>query len=173
MLDHANAGVAMTAGLEESLVDYRATQARIAQGRVDSIKRQRALILRYESDSGFDVRIREAAGKTAESKLFSELRSLSDSRADDASKLDSALSALDASMAKLVSPLPDNTAQLKETQKTMAEMGAELSARKRVAEALAFAKTVKTTVEDNKKKADTPASGPAPMQADPTPNPNT
>src|SRR5438046_2056305 len=81
MLDQANNGAALSVSLQSQLVALRSAQANVAQSRVDSIRRQNAMIAEYEADSAFDDRIQAAVGKTAEAPLAATLRALADSRA--------------------------------------------------------------------------------------------
>ncbi|MBW8370827.1 MAG: hypothetical protein K0M66_07620 [Thiobacillus sp.] len=154
VLDQANNGVSMTLYLQEHLTDFHRVQASIAQGRVDSIRRQQALIAAYDSDSVFDARVLQAAGKTDELKLYNQLKELSDSRAKNARELQATLATIDVQMDKLVTPLRGHTEKLKETQTALAAFGTQHTTRGRVDLGVGFAKTLKKTLDDNKSKAD-------------------
>lgn len=166
-LDQANNGVALTMALQSELANLRAVQARIAEQRMESIRRQRELLLTYQSDAAFGERVSTAAGKTAQAKLAADLRALADSRADDERKLQAKKAELDAQMAKLLSPVPDRTAQVQATQSALAALGDELPFSQRLKIAASFAADIKESIKANEKKADeaagaTPA---APAQA--------
>jgi hypothetical protein len=167
-LDQANNAAMLTASLNAELVNFRKTQAAIAQARLDSVKRQRATMARYDTDARFEERVNSAAGATKGARLIGELRDLSDSRIKDEKDLRAALSELEVSFSKLLDPLPDESADVQATQKALAVMGEELSPTDRLKMAAAFASDVQKSVKANRDKIvaaqQQAASQPAPTQ---------
>jgi hypothetical protein len=175
MLDQANNGAALSVSLQSQLVALRSAQANVAQSRLDSIRRQNAMIAEYEADSAFDDRIQAAAGKTTESPLAATLRALADSRAKDDADLKATLAALDASMAGLLDPVPAPDAKLAATQKAMAALGEEFQPEQRIKTIATFAVDLKKTIDSNNEKSKAAAANapgaPVPAKPDAKPSP--
>ena len=160
-LDQANNGAALMASLQGELLKLRKTQANVARLRMESIRGQRALIATYEMDATFGERVQAAAGRTAEAQLASTLRSLADSKAQDERDMQANMTALDASMSKLLSPVPDQAPKFAAAQQTMAALGQELSFEQRLKLVADFASELNKTIEKNKEQIDA-ASAAAP-----------
>lgn len=152
LLDQANNGAALAMSLQAELQNFRTKQAEIAQARVASIRRQTERMATYEVESAFDERVMRIAGKTKALQLYSNLKELADSRASDEKALNKRLAEIDEELGKLLTPLPDNTAQLKEVQKSLAILGQELSSDERMEIAASFAKIIKKAIDENKEK---------------------
>ena len=168
-LDQANNGAALSMSLQAELANLRTTQATIAKIRLDSIRQQTAMMAEYEADSAFDDRVLAAIGKTSESQLARELRTLADSRAKDDSDLKAAMAALDTNLAGLLDPVPSQSAGLAATQGAMAALGEEFDPKQRVKIIAAFAVDLKKAIDNNKVKSDATAAGApsSPVQAKP------
>lgn len=151
LLNQANHGAALSISLQTEMANFRAAQSAIAQQRLNSVRRQLASMSTYQSESDFDERVKKAAG-TATTQLYTELRTLADSRIEDEKVMAQQSQRVDADIAKLLSPLPDITQALGNTQKALAVIGEELSARDRMDSAADFAKQIKAGIEDNKAK---------------------
>jgi methyl-accepting chemotaxis protein len=151
-LDEANNGAALTVSLAGEIKNFRSAQARVAQARVDSVRRQRVLLANYEAEGNFDERVLKAADKGDALRLYTALKELSDSRALDAKQLQDKLAAMDVAFAKLLEPLPEATKDLTATQKALAVLGEELSAHERIATTAAFVKEIRKSVEENREK---------------------
>lgn len=166
LLDQANHGAALSISLQTEMANFRATQAAIAQQRLNSVRRQLASMSTYQSESDFDERVKKAAS-TATTQLYTELRTLADSRIEDEKVMTEQSQQVDADLAKLLSPLPDTTQALGNTQKALAVIGEELSARDRMDSAADFAKQIKAGIEDNKAKIEAAkaATTTAPVQS--------
>lgn len=167
-LDQANNGAALTMSFQAELQKFRSVQLDVARARVESIRRQEVTLATYELDSAFDERILRLAGKADALLLYSTLKDLSDSRIKDEQALKARISELDESFSKLLAPLPDSTEKLTSTQKTLAILGEELSAKDRIELASTFAQAIKKTIDDNQKKIDAAAAATpvAPAQPD-------
>jgi hypothetical protein len=152
-LDQANNGAALTAALQAELREFRRVQANVAKGRIESIRRQTTLLATYDADAAFEARVQKAAGRDDQLKLYNTLRDLADSRAKDESDLQAKLAQFDSIYAKLLSPLPDPDNMLNTAQETLGVLGEQLSFQERAKMAADFAKTVKSTIDENKKKA--------------------
>jgi hypothetical protein len=160
-LDQANNGAALTMALQAEVQKFRRTQVAILEARLEGVRSLQAAIARYEVDSGFDARVLEAAGKKDVATLQKTLIELSDSRIKDDVALEAQLADLGAAYDKLITPLPDATKQLAATQKALATMGDQLSAKERFQILATFAKDLQQSIETNKKKIDE-AGGSAP-----------
>jgi len=164
-IDQANNGAALTLSLQTELTRMRTLQGAIAKARLDSVRRQRAMMAEYAADSAFDERIRKVVGDNAQEKLVNDLLMLSDSRATDEDELGKALAALDADMAAVLAPVPDQNGRLAATQKAMAELGTQLPLEQRARILAGFASELKEEIDKHRKAADTTA--PAPVQSGP------
>jgi hypothetical protein len=173
-LDQANNGAALTVSLQSQLSALRSTQALIARGRIDSIRSQRELMAKYQADSAFDERVRAAAGSNAEATLASELRTLADSRAKDQQDLAEQIAAINANLATVLQPVPEQDARLGATQKAMAMLGEQMPLKQRAEVIAAFAHDLKKEIDNNKEKSKAAKSVPdqAPVQSAPPGKPD-
>jgi hypothetical protein len=115
-----------------------------------------------------------AASKSEALQLYTALKELSDSRAQDAKQLQDKISSMDTAFEKLLDPLPEATKDLTATQKALAVLGEELSTRERIATTAAFVKEIRKTVEENREKireAEKTAAGASDQPASPTDQP--
>ena len=151
-LDQANNGAALTASLESELREFRRVQAEIAKARIESMRRQNTRLATYEVDAAFEGRVQEVAGKTGQSQLYAKLKELADSRVKDEKDIQAKLAKADESFAKLLSPLPESSGKLTATQQALMTLGEQLSYKERIELTASFVKTIKKSVEDNKKK---------------------
>jgi hypothetical protein len=151
-LDQANNGAALTVSLAGEIRNFHRAQARISQARLDSVRRLRVLLANYEAEGNFDERVLRAADKADALKLYTALKELSDSRAQDESQLQAKIASIDAEFAKLFESLPDATNDLSATQKALAVLGEELATRDHIATTAAFAKAIRKTIEENREK---------------------
>ena len=151
-LDQANNGAALTVSLAGEIKDFHGVQAKISQARLDSVRRLRVRLANYEAEANFDERVLRAADKSDALKLYTALKELSDSRAQDESQLQGKIASMDEAFARLLDPLPDATKGLAATQKALAALGEEISTRERIAITTAFVKEIRKTVEENREK---------------------
>lgn len=152
MLDQANHGAALSMSLQTEMANFRATQAVVAQQRLDSVRRQLASMASYQTESEFDEQVKKAAGTATTNQLYTDLRTLADSRISDEKQLEQQLQQIDADLAKMLSPLPDTAQALGTTQKALAVMGDELPVKDRIDTVARFAKGIKDSIEANKEK---------------------
>jgi cysteinyl-tRNA synthetase len=168
-LDEANNTAALAASLDAELGEFRRVQAVIAQGRLDSIRTQRAMLAQYEADAAFDEQLIKAAGKTAVIQLYTTLKELSDSRSKGEADAKAKLAELDVMLAKLLTPLPETGKGIKNAQQALAALGTELSRQEQMKMSLELIREVRKTIDENKKKIDeaeastpTPSAQPGP-----------
>jgi len=107
----------------------------------------------YNNELAFDAHVLRMAGDAQALDLYDKLKSLSDSRAADDLALQTRIADLDESLAKLLDPLPDVSTDLTATQQALATRGDELSVKDRNSNVVSFARQVKETVDENKRKA--------------------
>ena len=167
LLDQANNGATLAMSLQAEMANFRSTQANISQHRLDAIRRQLASMATYQVESDFDDRLKKLAGAASTMQLYTDLRGLADSRGADEKLLAKQLADIDADLAKVLAPLPDTAQALAATQKAMAVLGEELSPKDRIAAVSSFAKVIKASIDDNKKKIDAAKQGTpaAPVQS--------
>ncbi len=165
-LDQANNGAALTQSLQSELQKFRVVQTTVAKARVESVRRQQAVLATYESESAFDERVLRLAGKNQALGLYTSLKELADSRIRDEQALKARLAELDDNFAKLLAPLPEAGPKLNTTQEALALLGQQLSVQQRLSLAAGFASEIKKAVDDNKKKIDAAVAtaAPAPVQ---------
>ena len=167
-IDQANNGAALTLSLQAELARMRAVQARLAALRVERVRRQQALMAEFEAASAFDERVRIVIGDTAEQKLLDDLRMLSDSRAQDEQELATTLATLDANMARVLLPVPDQNGRLAATQAAMASLGAQLSLEQRARIIAGFASDLKKAIDKHQQAVEAATSArPVPLQDGP------
>lgn len=157
-LDQANNGAALTMSLQSELQKFREVQAIIAKARLDSVRRQQVLLATYEAESAFDERVLRLANKSDALAMHATLKDLADSRMRDEQALLARLSEMDEAFAKMLSPLPEATPKLKAMQEAMAALGQQLSVQQRLEIASSFAREIKKTIDENKKKIDAAAA---------------
>jgi hypothetical protein len=154
LLDQANNGAMLTMSLQAEMDRFRSVRSEIAQHRLDSIRRQLTSLSTYQIESDFDERVKKAAGTATTTQLYTDLRTLADSRVADEKLLAQQMEQVDTELGKVLAPLPDTVNALQATQKTLAVMGEELSMTDRLSTVASFSKDIKAGIEDNKKKID-------------------
>ena len=166
LLDQANHGATLAMSLQTEMTNFRAVQADVAQHRLDSVRRQLASLASYQIESDFDERLNKLAGTATTTQLYTDLRSLADSRGADEQLLAQQLAQIDADLAAMWLPLPDTAQGLATTQKALAVLGDELSVSDRVKVTSSFARQIKAGIEDNRKKIEAAQANtsPAPVQ---------
>lgn len=149
-VDQANQTALLIANFQAEVQEFKRVQALLAAQRIDSIKSMQTKLETYRSDDKFDERAAKLAGQDSRSKLFTDLQTLSDSRAKDAQDLSKALADLDTQFATLVSTLPDISPALSSARKSLAILGDNLSTADRIKVTASFAKAVKEAVDKNR-----------------------
>lgn len=152
-LDQANNGAALTATLQQELGMFRAAQARVAEERIRSLRSLQSMMADYEVASAFDQRVMEAAGNNEAASTMATLRRLADSMAKDEKDLLAKQAAVNESLSKLLSPVPQQAAQLKATQDALALLGHAQSDEEKLQALSVFAKGLKEEIEKAKKAA--------------------
>ena len=166
-LDQANNGAALTAAVQQELREFRAAQARVAEERIRNLRSLQTMMASYEVASAFDQRVMEAAGNNDAASAMATLRRLADSVAKDEKDLQAKQAAIDESLAKLISPVPQQAAQLKATQVALAVLGQQQSTEEKLRAVSEFAKGLKEQIDKAKKAAQdsagkAPSTSPAP-----------
>lgn len=152
LLDQANHGAALAMSLQVEMDNFRFTQSEISAQRLDSIRRQLTSLASHRVESDFDARVGRLAGTAGSEQLYIDLRTLADSRGADQRLLSQQLADLDAELAKVLAPLPDTAQALGTTQKALAVLGEELPMKDRLAAVGGFARMIRATIDDNRKK---------------------
>ncbi|MCF8178475.1 MAG: hypothetical protein K9J74_08200 [Sulfuritalea sp.] len=153
-LDHANNGVALTAGLQRELASYDQQQKTI-----DTLRRQVVIdetlqAKRYLRDNEFDDATASLTDDTAKFAIYTKMRQAAELRAkllaDKAADEKEVQSAMDSLMKPAAPPLPKIAA----TQKQLAELGDELPFADRLKLVTKFIKEVQAEVKSNKEAAE-------------------
>ena len=151
-LNQANTTALLVQNFQAEVQTFKSVQATIAANRIASMESMQKLTATVASLATFDDRVAKVAGQGARLKLFTDLKTLGDSRANDAQDLDKALADIDAGFAAMVSPLPDISPALDTARKALATLGDNLSLTDRINATAAFAKDVKDAVDQNRKQ---------------------
>jgi hypothetical protein len=154
VLEQANHTAGLAAQLEIELKEFNRVQDVAAQARLRSIARQEANIQLVAGQGRIAEAARTANGDTGVAKLQSRLLAVTAVTADVDVEAAATAKRLDAELGTLLKPLPSSTEKLVAAQKAVARMSVQLSNSERVAEAKAFVKTVRESVEANKKKVE-------------------
>lgn len=170
-LDQANNGAALTSTLQQELSLFRSAQARVAEERIASLRSMQSMMAEYEVASAFDQRVMEAAGNNEAASTMTTLRRLADSMAKDEKDLLAKQAAVNESLAKLLSPVPQQSAQLKGTQDALAVLGHDQSNEEKLKALSTFAKGLKEQIEKAKKAAKEAATA-KPSTSAPSGKPN-
>lgn len=159
-LDHANNGVALTTGLQRELLAHEKRQAAFDEVRRKVIVTETISAHQYLQDNTLNDRLLQLSGQTEELEAYKQIRDLADLRAkvikDKTADGKAVQDALDA----LMKPLPDVHGGVGGTQKTLADLGTELSNAERLKLVTTFLQEVRTEIEKNRQAADskTPTS---------------
>jgi hypothetical protein len=151
-LDHANNGAALIGSLNTEVHNFRRVQSGIVQLRLESVRRQRARLATYEAAGGFDDRVLRAAGRDDLVRLYSSLKELSDSRAQDEVRLEATISDMDRLLGEILKPLPEQGKSLTQALESLAALGEERPFEARMKEASEFAKRIQESIEKNRGK---------------------
>lgn len=173
-LDQANATAGLATRFDGELAAYRKAAARVAQARLDAIRRQEALIAQLAETDAWNLRTARLAGLSDAEERRRLLITLAESREADEAATRQRLADLDAQLASLVAPLPSSAAKLAALKQALADMGTELPASERLQLALDAVTTVRDEVKKNRDAAQAAigAASKAPVPASPpTPSP--
>lgn len=152
-LDQANNGVALTAGLQRELNTYDAKQATIDKLRRQVVIDETLQARRYLRENELDDANASLSGDKEKFSTYALLRQSAELRAkqlsDNASDEKEVQNAMDALMKTEAPPLPKIAA----TQKTLADLGEELSVADRLKLLTKFIKEVQAEVKINNEAA--------------------
>lgn len=173
-LDQANATAGLVTRFDGELAAYRKAAARVAQARLEAIRRQEALIAQLSEVDAWNLRTARLAGLSDAEERRRLLVDLAESREADETATRQRLAELDAQLASLVAPLPSSAAKLAALKRALADLGTELPADERLKLALDAVSTVRDEVQKNRDAAQAAlgAASKAPVPASPsTPSP--
>lgn len=153
-LDQARHGVSLIGQLELSLAEFRRVEQNAEEARRQSLAEQVQALEEVKSPAARDARARVSAGDTATVALLGRLIGDADGLAADTAAAQAARQTNETVLATLITPLPSTLASTTAAQKKLAEMGSELPNSTRAKEFLDWAKTIRATVDANKKKID-------------------
>ncbi|CAH1081237.1 hypothetical protein [Candidatus Nitrotoga sp. 1052] len=151
-LDQANNGTHLMTAMQGEISKFRAEEAIIGKVRVNNVREAQKKIATMDSITADDDRIYAAAGKKAISEHFEQIISLVDARAKDEQALNDRIASINKTFDNFLIPLPDGTKDLAGAQNALAILGNELSSEDRLKIFANFAKDVKKSVDENKKK---------------------
>ncbi|MEJ8836809.1 hypothetical protein [Ramlibacter sp. AN1133] len=154
VLEQARHTAGLAGQLELELKEFNRVQAVAADARLRSIARQEANIQLVAGQGRIAQAARAANGDTGVAKLQSRLVAVTTVTAEVDMDTAGAARRLDTELEALLVPLPSSSDKLLAAQKAVAQMGVELSPGERLAETRAFVKTIRESVEANRKKID-------------------
>jgi hypothetical protein len=149
-LDQGNATGALGARFDAELEAYRKAAARVAQARLDSIRRQEALMVQMAESDAWDLRTARLAGLGDAEDQRRALVELAASRESDEVASRERLAEIELQLKAVVTPLPSTSSKLAELKKALAAMGTELPADERLKLALDAVQTVLDEVAKNR-----------------------
>lgn len=153
-LDHANNGVALTAGLQRELVTYDEQQKTIDKLRRQVVIEETLQAKRYLRDNEFDDANASLIGDRGKFAAYTQMRQAGELRAklvaDKAADEKEVQNAMDSLMKPATPPLPKIAA----TQKTLADLGEDLPFADRLKLVTKFIREVQAEVKSNKEAAE-------------------
>jgi hypothetical protein len=153
-LEHANNGVAITAGLQRELATYDQQQKTIDKLRRQAVIDETLQAKRYLRDNEFDDAKASLTDDTGKFAVYAKMRQAAELRAklvaDKAADEKEVQNAMDSLMKPAAPPLPKIAA----TQKTLADLGEELPFAERLKLVTQFIKEVQAEVKSNKEAAE-------------------
>lgn len=149
-LDQGNATAALVARFDTELEAYRKAAARVAEARLDSIRRQERLMVEMAESDAWDLRTARLAGLGDAEDQRRSLVELAATRESDEAASRQRLAELELQLKAVVTPLPSTGAKLAELKKALAVMGTELPPEERMKLALDAVQTVLDEVARNR-----------------------
>ena len=156
--ESADFAVGMVTQLETQLRQFRLEQEFSAEQRLRALRAHEATLLKVMAAQNKEARIRQTIGITGHQAVAQRLQELAEVEQASETELQAALKDLDAQVQALLKSLPDTAKTSADTAKALGEMGAELPLSVRAVEFRAAVEAVRQTVDDLKKKAESPPS---------------
>ncbi|MEJ8839331.1 hypothetical protein [Ramlibacter sp. AN1133] len=170
-LDQANNGVGLTQNLQDELALY-ARNAKLSAGRrLSSVATQDAATVRMVRDNDYETYLSTKAGKDPQIAAQDRIRDASDTYLRLLIEEQKARAEIAARLPGLVQDLPSPAEKLNAVQKTLADLGTELSASERLAVVTKFLKDAKDIASKNRQQAEGSAAPPAAAASAPAANP--
>lgn len=151
-LDQANNGTYLITAMQGEISKFRLEEAAIGKLRLDALRQAQLKLARMDNVTADDDRLYAAAGRKSIPEHFTKIIGLVDARASDEKGLNEKIVTINKAFDNLLTPLPDGTKELGDAQKTMAILGNELSSEDRLRIFRDFAKDIKNSIDENKKK---------------------
>lgn len=153
-LDHANNGVALTAGLQRELVTYDEQQKTIDKLRRQVVIDETLQAKRYLRENEFDDANALLIGESGKFAAYTQMRQAAELRAklvaEKAADEKEVQNAMDSLMKPAAPPIP----KIAVAQKTLADLGEEMSFADRLKLVSKFIKEVQAEVKSNKEAAE-------------------
>lgn len=150
--ESANFGVGVIGEMEVALADFQNSETEAYKARQASLRDQHRLARKAIASVANSSRMRESAGDSHAQLVTRKLIDNSDAMAADQAVLIAGDKLGDETLAALVTPLPSTRHATGESQKALALLGANLSAKAQYDTARSFIVVVKDTVSGNKAK---------------------
>jgi hypothetical protein len=167
-LDQANHGVKLAENLRAELVRYQRNVEIAGKRRIKVIEEDEAYIGLVSANGALTDFLRTQSGMSSELAGETLLRNTADERGKFVDEQEKARQELAAQLAQLLKDLPSPAEKLGAVQKTMAELGSELSASERIKIVSTFLNEVKAIADKNAKQASAEAaSNPQPPATQP------
>ena len=150
--ESATFGVGAIGQMESALGDFRSSEAESYKARQASLTDQHRLAKKALASLANSSRMRESAGDYQSQAITQKLIGNAEAMGGDEAALISANKLDDATIAALATPLPSTRKATEAAQKSLAALGADLTAQAKYDNLKLFTSAIKTTVDSNKKK---------------------
>ena len=150
--ESATFGVGVIGEMESALSDFRAMETASYQARQISLRDQHTLAREAMAALKATTLSRESAGDAQAQLTTQRLLANADARAASEATLAEQASTQNKTLDALFTPLPSTQKATREAQKSLALLAADLSVQDQFSSIRTYARTVKTAVDENKKK---------------------
>lgn len=150
--ESANFGVSAMGQMESALGDFRSSETESYKARQASLIEQQRQAKNVRASLANSSRMRESAGDYQAQAVTLRLIGNAEAMGNDEAGLIAANKLDDATIAALATPLPSTKKATEAAQKSLAALGADLTAQAKYDNLKLFTTAVKTTVDSNKKK---------------------
>ncbi len=151
-LEQANHTVGLMSLLDNQLTEFRRVQAAAQEARLDSLRRQKATLVRVDETATLNAQASKSAGDTMREQFAKKLLDDADGLAAVKSRSQAKATADADKLNSLLTPQPSTTASIAGAQTKAALLGRELDSKVRFEELQSFLNEVAESVKKNRKR---------------------
>jgi len=151
-LEQANHTVGLMSELDKQLAQFRRVQSAAEQARLDSLRRQKATLIRVGESATLNAQASKSAGDTKREPFAKKLLADADGLAEVKARSQAAQAAYASRLDSLLTPIPSTTESIAQAQSKAALLGRELDSKTRFDELQTFLTEVAESVKANRKK---------------------